>query len=534
MNPSRKLLLPFVILLLAGCARQAPPPAGHELTRIPEQPTSLLQTANLNMKNLIPKPVSVMPAPGVFILNATTGISVSPPNDELLRIGNMLADSLKRATGLSLPVSAGNSSSKQTIYLTLAPDTGLGDEGYTLTINPTGVTLSAPKPAGLFYGVQTLLQLLPAPIEDAAPEAGPHEIPAGVIRDYPRFAWRGTMLDVARHFFGAQDVKRYVDELAAYKLNHLHLHLSDDQGWRIEIKSLPRLASYGGSTQVGGGAGGYYTQAEYRELVTYAAERYITIVPEIDMPGHTNAALASYAELNCDDTTPALYTGTEVGFSTLCVDKGATYEFLDDVIRELAALTPGPYLHIGGDEARSTEHDAYLRFIERIEPIVRAHGKEMMGWEEIAQATLAPTSVVQNWLSQHTPQGVKQGAHVVMSPASKSYLDMKYDASTKLGLDWAGLVSVATAYNWDPATELEGVGEKEILGVEAPLWSETLTTLDDIEYMAFPRLIGIAEMGWTPQAQRDWTDYVTRLSAHGPRLKAMGVNFFADPQVPWQ
>ena len=210
------------------------------------------------------------------------------------------------------------------------------------------------------------------------------------IDDRPRFRWRGAHLDVSRHFFSVAEVKRYIDLISQYKVNVLHLHLSDDQGWRIAIDSWPRLTSVGGSTEVGGGPGGYYTKRDYRELVRYAAARYITVVPEIDTPGHTNAALASYAELNCDGIAPPLYTGIDVGFSSLCVDKEITYEFLDDVIRELAALTPGPYLHMGGDEAHSTEDADYVRFIERVQPIVAAHGKRLMGWEEIAQAPLLP------------------------------------------------------------------------------------------------------------------------------------------------
>ena len=224
---------------------------------------------------------------------------------------------------------------------TVGSDPALGEEGYELTIAPDGVTITAAGPAGLFYGVQTLRQLLPPQIEQATAQAGPWTLPAGTIRDTPRFEWRGAMLDVARHFFGVADVKRYIDLLAYYKLNRLHLHLSDDQGWRIAINSWPNLAEYGGSTQVGGGAGGYYTQAEYADIVAYAQQRYIMIIPEIDLPGHTNAALASYAELNCNDVAPPLYTGTEVGFSSLCADKAITYTFVDDVMRELAALTPG-------------------------------------------------------------------------------------------------------------------------------------------------------------------------------------------------
>jgi hexosaminidase len=358
-------------------------------------------------------------------------------------------------------------------------------------------------------------------------------MPTGVIRDYPRFAWRGAMLDVARHFFSVADVERYLDLMAYYKLNRLHLHLADDQGWRLEIASWPNLTTIGGSTEVGGGPGGYYTQADYAEIVAYAQARYIVIVPEIDMPGHTNAALASYPELNCDGQARELYTGTNVGFSSLCISQDITFEFVDDVVREIAALTPGPYFHIGGDEAAATSDADYRLFVERAQAIVQSHGKQMVGWEEIAQTQLLPTSIAQHWNSDLALQAARQGAQVIMSPASRAYLDMKYDSTTSLGLDWAGTTDEQDAYTWDPATQVPGVNESDILGVEAPLWSETLQTLDDIEFMAFPRLLGYAEMGWSPADGRAWDEYRIRLGTHGPRLTALGVNFYAAPQIPW-
>jgi hexosaminidase len=410
----------------------------------------------------------------------------------------------------------------------------LGEEGYELTITPERVSLAAYRPAGMFWGVQTIRQLLPPAVECSTAQAGPWEMAAGTIRDCPRFVWRGAMLDVARHFFGVADVKRYIDLIAGYKLNRLHLHLSDDQGWRLEIRSWPRLATHGGSTAVGGGPGGFYTQADYAEIVAYAQSRHIVVVPEIDMPGHTNAALASYAELNCDGVAPPLYTGIAVGFSSLCMGKEVTLSFVDDVVGEIAALTPGPYLHIGGDEAAAMGADDYVRFVERAQAIVRAHGKQMVGWEEIASAGLLTTSVAQHWHSDLARRAAKQGAKVILSPASKTYLDMKYDAATPLGLEWAGHVDVADAYAWDPAALVDGLAESDVLGVEAPLWSETLRTIADIEFMAFPRLAGIAEIGWSPAAGRRWEEYALRLGSHGPRLAALGVNFYRSPAVPWQ
>ncbi len=489
-----------------------------------------------SLGNIIPMPVSVAATGDTFTLAAAANIYVEPATAELTAIGGYLAGSLRPSTGYELRVlPAAGAPARGAIYLTTqGGDPALGEEGYQLTVTPDLVTLVAYQPAGLFRGIQTIRQLLPPSIEGSALQPGPWPMATGTIRDYPRFAWRGVMLDVSRHFFGVADVKRLMDLMALYKMNRLHLHLSDDQGWRIMINSWPNLATHGGSTEVGGGRGGYYTQADYADIVAYAQGRYITVVPEIDMPGHTNAALASYPELNCDGVAPALYTGTEVGFSSLRVDKELTFTFVDDVVRELAALTPGPYLHIGGDEAHSTSPDDYDRFIERVQTIVQAHGKQMVGWGEIARIKLLPTSIAQHWHSDMARTAAQQGVKVIMSPASRAYLDMQYDASTPLGLHWAGYVSVEDAYTWDPATEVAGLAEGDILGVEAPLWSETLKTIDDVEFMLFPRLLGEAEIGWSPAAGRGWDEYRLRLGAHGPRLAALGVHFYPSAQIDWR
>lgn len=275
----------------------------------------------------------------------------------------------------------------------------------------------------------------------------------GTITDSPRYGYRGAMLDVSRHFFTVAQVKRYIDQLAMYKINRLHLHLSDDQGWRLAIKSWPRLATYGGSTQVGGGRGGYYTQDDYREIIRYAASRYLTVVPEIDMPGHTNAALASYAPLNCNGQAPPLYTGTEVGFSSLCVPKRETYDFVDDVIRELAALTPGRYLHIGGDEAHSTSHADYVAFMDKVQPVVAKYGKTVVGWHQLTGAHPAKGAAAQYWgydktgaaERQQVADAARNGTRLILSPADRAYLDMKYDKDTPLGLSWAWPMSTPGA-----------------------------------------------------------------------------------------
>ncbi|HEU4744169.1 MAG TPA: beta-N-acetylhexosaminidase, partial [Anaerolineales bacterium] len=301
------------------------------------------------MPNLIPKPTSILESEGEYIVSSKTRIVLQKENHEIAPIANLLSAYLQQVSSYEAAVVAENSDqSAGDIQLSLTEEESLGEEGYELSVTMDSIRLQAKCPAGLYYGVQTLRQFLPP-----GPTATV-SLPAVSIRDIPRFGWRGAMLDVSRHFFGVDDVKRYIDLISHYKMNRLHLHLSDDQGWRIEIKSWPRLTEIGGSTQVGGGQGGYYTQEQYKEIVEYARSRYVTIVPEIDTPGHTNAALASYAELNSSEEAPALYTDTQVGFSSLWINSEITYKFLDDVIRELAALTPTPYIHIGGDEARST------------------------------------------------------------------------------------------------------------------------------------------------------------------------------------
>ena len=383
-------------------------------------------------------------------------------------------------------------------------------------------------------------------------ESEVYSIATGTIKDFPLYSWRGAMLDVARHFFSVEDVKRYIDLISMYKINVLHLHLSDDQGWRIEIKSWPNLAIHGGSIEVGGGQSGYYTQEQYKDIVAYAASRFITIVPEIDMPGHTNAALASYGELNSGTIVPkegvvitdnpildgkvkptSLYKGIEVGWSTLRVEKEATFRFVNDVLRELAEMTPGGYLHIGGDEAEVTKKEDYIVFINRFKEIVNSLDKQMIGWEEIGQANLNEKDIAQLWRTAgYAEMAANKGAKIIMSPSKKVYLDMKYDSTTTLGQDWAAYIEIDASYNWDPATYVAGV--ENILGVEAPLWSETITNMDELEYMAFPRLIAIAEVAWTPASSRSWDEFKLRLGKHGPRLKALGVDYYASPLVPWK
>jgi hexosaminidase len=492
--------------------------------------------SDLTAEALIPKPVTVTATGDYFKLRPGTDIFIKNGSDEVKRTGKFLADLLKKPTGYNIDIRETDSRPQSgTIILNIdAARSALGEEGYELSIEKRIITLTAAKPAGLFRGVQTIRQLLPVKIETEVKQEGPWEIPTGTITDRPEYSYRGAMVDVARHFFGVEEIKNVIDHLAYYKMNILHLHLSDDQGWRIEIKSWPNLTTHGGSTQVGGGKGGYYSQEQYADIVKYAMDRYITIVPEIDMPGHTNAALASYPELNCNGKATELYTGTKVGFSSLCVDKDITYKFIDDVIREISMLTPGPWFHIGGDESHATKEKDYIFFINKAQEIVAKYEKLVAGWDEIALSTLKPNTVAQFWANaENAGKAVSQGAKLIMSPAKKAYLDMKYTRETKLGLRWAGLIEVDTAYIWDPEKYVPGIGKENILGIEAPLWTETISTMEEMEYMLFPRLPGYSEIGWTPASLRNWEEYKVRLGKHGIRLKERGVNFYASPLVPW-
>jgi hexosaminidase len=494
------------------------------------------EKSDLSKESLIPIPVSITPDGGYFTLKQGASIYISEGSDDLRKVADYLAERLRPSTGYPLEIKvtdkapgAGN------IYLALTGrEAGKGDEAYEMTITKKGVSITASAPAGIFWGIQTLRQLLPANIELTTIQEGPWKIATGIIRDFPDYAYRGAMLDVARHFFGVDDVKRFIDLISFYKMNALHLHLSDDQGWRIEIKSWPNLTAHGGSTQVGGGQGGFYTQEQYSEIVRYAASRFVTIVPEIDMPGHINAALSSYPELNISGKATELYTGTEVGFSTIDTRKESSYKFVDDVVRELAAITPGPYIHIGGDESHVTKKEDYIPFVKRVQDIVKSHGKQVMGWDEISLSELIPNSVAQFWSNrENAGRAVSQGAKILMSPAARTYIDMKYDSTTALGLHWAGYVEVDSAYMWDPAKLVPGIGKENIMGVEAPLWTETLTNMDEIEYMVFPRLPGIAEVAWSPSTARNWEDYKVRLGRNADRFTVMNINYYASKLIPW-
>lgn len=490
----------------------------------------------LSKKGLIPSPVELTPSYGSFEITSKTGIYTAVQDEELTALAEYLKSVLSPSTGFDLPVlAAKNQKRRGQIVLALDKERyALGDEGYELNISPKNITISAKNVAGAFRGVQTLRQLLPPEIEADTVHRKEWFVPTGTIRDYPKYQHRGVMLDVVRHFFTVDDVKRFIDLIAYYKMNTLHLHLTDDQGWRIEIKSWPKLTRIGGSTEVGGGKGGFYTQEEYREIIDYAAERHITVIPEIDMPGHTNAALASYPELNCNNKAPELYTGIKVGFSSLCIHKEITYLFIDDVVREVASLTPGPYIHIGGDESHKTKDEDFVYFINRVKNVVKKYDKTLVGWDEIAHADIDSSHVIQYWANaKNAKLGTGKGAKVIMSPAKYAYMDMKYDSTTHLGLDWAGYTEVDEAYSWHPGTLVSGLPAENILGVEAPLWAETIETIADIEYLTFPRLPGYAEIGWSRDSLLNWENYRQRLASHKNRFEIMGINYYKSPEVDW-
>lgn len=504
--------------------------------------------AKLTESAIIPIPVAVSDGEGTFTIQSGTKISFSP---ELSNEAQFLNQLLKTLT--SLDIGLDESAQENVIELLLSPNVSMPEEGYQLEVGNEKITITAKSASGIFWGIQTLAQILPT--VDGR-DFGPNpqfKLAAGSIEDYPEYGYRGMMLDVARHFFPVSEVKHLIDQISQYKINHLHLHLSDDQGWRIEIKSWPLLTEIGGSTQVGGESGGFYTQEDYQEIVRYAQERHMTIVPEIDMPGHTNAALAAYGDLNPGIKVPEegaivsektkmgvagqptpLYTGTEVGFSTLDTDKPVTYQFVEDVIREISEITPGPYFHIGGDESHVTEMEDYIPFIEKAQDLVTKYGKKTLGWDEVAHAKLLPTSVAQYWAkSENAVMAIEQGAKVLISPATKVYLDMKYDSTTHIGLSWAAYIELDEAYNWDPTTLDDNIKREHIVGVEAPLWTETVTNREEIEYLTFPRLAAIAEVAWSPKEKRDWESFVKRIKTHGKRWESEGIKFYKSPKVNW-
>ncbi|WP_435743325.1 family 20 glycosylhydrolase [Microbacterium sp. PMB16] len=492
---------------------------------------------------LVPAPVSAAAGEGRMPITATTRVHGSSPASA------QLIDAVARRSGIRLSLVT---TADAEIELRIDP-TVAAAEGYTLTVDDRVVIVGADE-AGLFYGVQTLLQLLR---ED---ESGWGLLRAEV-RDAPRFPRRGVMLDVARHFFGVDDVKKFIDSTSALKFNHLHLHLSDDQGWRVHIDSWPLLTERSSATSAGGDPGGFYSKDDYREIVAYAAARHVIVIPEIDLPGHTHAIGVAYPELveapvmndglisesaRLGQPLPVAgetYLGWGVGHSSVRIHEERTYDFVRDVVRELAEMTPGPYIHIGGDESLGTPQADFDLFAERATAIVVEAGKTPVAWHEMGSAANIAEGTVGQYWGKTVPEGthaeegkhfVERGGALIMSAANVTYLDMKYSEDFPLGLTWAAIIDVRTAYEWEPTAVLD-VPDSAILGVEAPLWSETTRTFGDVERLVFPRAAAQAEVGWSPKSapERNWESFRSRLGALAPLWKAEGVDFHPADEIPW-
>ncbi len=485
---------------------------------------------------LVPAPVRADALGGQpFTVTASTAVVAAPGTDD---VAALVARALGGPAGGSLPVrTASDEPEKGAGLVVLAlsdevPDEpSSGDrrsEAYRLTAGPQGVRLTARTVAGLHRAAATLSQLVVA-------TDGEVTVPAVEVSDAPRYGWRGLSVDVARHFLPVDDLRRIVDLVAAYKLNVLHLHLTDDQGWRIALPSRPELAERSSGTSVGGDPGGHYTADDVAGLVAYAAARGVSVVPEVDVPGHVNAALHAVPELNPSGVAEPEYTGVDVGFSALRASVPATRPFLDDVFGDLAAMVPGEYVHVGGDEAFEVGGEEYAQLVGAAVDAVAAAGKRVVGWQEIATVPLPAGTVVQYWQERSDPAPViaaaRAGARVLMSPATRAYLDMQYVPGYQLGQDWAGYTELRDAYEWDPDSLLPGLDPGAVIGVEAAVWTETLRSFDDVTQMLLPRLAAVAEVAWS--AGTDWESFRGRVAPHAAAWDRAGLTWYASPQVAW-
>jgi len=517
-----------------------------------------------NPTPIIPAPAKAEASPGNFQLCAATRILAGP---DLRATAELLAARLRPATGFKFKIkSAEPAGAAGGILLTTQEaDTSLGAEGYELSVTTNGVVIRAGTAAGVFYGAQSLLQLLPPGIfstNSGRDREIAWAVPCVEISDSPRFAWRGFMLDVSRHFFTKTEVEQVLDLMALYKLNTFHWHLVDDQGWRIQIKKYPRLTSVGAWRDgVGFGLasnsataydqhgryGGFYTQRDIREVVAYAAARHITIVPEIEMPGHSSAALKAYPQFACASARIAMPEKGGVFNGVYCAGNDATFVFLDNILSEVAQLFPGKYIHIGGDEVNKSnwkncddcqlriktenlkderELQAYLT--RRIEKMVNAHGKNLIGWSEIREGGLASSAALMDWIGGGA-ESAASGHDVVMSPTTFCYFD--YYQSTNQAAEpkaIGGYVPLQRVYQFDPMPErLAPEFHAHVIGGQANLWTEYIPNFRQVEYMMFPRLGALAEVNWSPKAALDWDDFQTRAALNEQRLAALGVNYRA-------
>lgn len=513
---------------------------------------------------LIPQPVSVSTQAGAFRLNSGTSIAVSGGPPQARQAADYLAKALAAPTGWQLKVSepARSPASRNAIVLALTGQSPAPAhaEGYELTVTARGIRIQSPTPAGLFYGVQTLLQLLPPEVESHTRREAAWAVPCVHIVDYPRFGWRGLLLDVSRHFFAKEFIKQYIDRMARYKMNVFHWHLTDDNGWRIEIKGMPRLTQVGAwrvprlsrwgareAPRDGEAAteGGFYTQDDIREVVAYAKERFVTVVPEIEMPGHSMAALAAYPELSCTggpfhvDPGSNFYEKVDNAF---CPGNEKTFEFIDKVLGEVALLFPSEYVHIGGDECfkgfwktcpkcqrrmadehLSTPEELQSYLVRRAEKILESKGKKLIGWDEILEGGLAPNAAVMSWRGMDGGiAAAKMNHQVVMTPTNFVYLDY-YQGDPSLEPSTFGWLPLSTCYRFEPVPE--AVDAKYILGGQGNLWSESVPNPRHAEYMTWPRAFALAEVLWSPRTSRNWDDFAGRVEAQFERLDVAQVNY---------
>ena len=509
--------------------------------------------------NIIPQPAQTLVASGSFKWDAHTRILVES-QDSLKFESQYLAGKIRKYSGLDPELVSGlkNNKAENTVILRLDTSASSKPEGYQLKVGKNNILILAPQSAGIFYGIQSLLQLMP-PAFYAAQGMKSLEIPRCSIEDAPRFSYRGMHLDVSRHFFQPADVKRYIDMLAMYKYNTFHWHLTDDQGWRIEIKKYPKLTEIGAwrdSTLIGRYGkkpvrydkkryGGFYTQDEIREIVRYAAQRHITIIPEIEMPGHSSAALASYPKYAC--TPGPFHVATTWGvFRDIYCPKEETFHFLEDVLTEVMALFPSKYIHIGGDEVpkarwKSSKYCQQLIekyqlkdeeglqswFIRRIEKFLNAHGRHLIGWDEILQGGLSPNATVMSW------RGIKggiaaaqQGHDAIMTPGRYCYFD-HFQANRKFQpLAIGGFTTLKKVYSYEPVPKSITPAEaKHILGAQGNVWTEYIPDLRQVQYMALPRMAALSEVVWTPVDKKNWPDFQRRVNVHFQIYKALDYNY---------
>lgn len=512
---------------------------------------------------IIPQPVSLEKKSARFVLNNQTKVVADGKNADIQRVVRSFTDQVKKATGFTLAAAA-PAVKANVIRFTLnrSADKAIGKEGYTIDVSATGVQVTANDAAGLFYGVQTLLQLLPKEIESKSiVKKTAWVIPGVHITDYPRFAWRGLMFDVVRHFFTKEQVKQFIDEMVKYKYNLLHLHLTDDQGWRVEIKSLPKLTEVGAWRVDKTGTfgtfsapteneprtyGGFYTHNDIKELVQYAADRFVNILPEVDVPGHSMAAVAAYPDLSCTPGTYRVSSGdkfmqwTDTGFyalvdNTLCPANDKVYDMLDKVFTEVAQLFPFEYIHMGGDECAKNFweksdaikqlmqreglkdlHEVQSYFVKKVEKIIESKGKKMIGWDEILEGGLAPNAAVMSWRgSKGGAEAAKMQHEVVMSPNNNTYIDlMQGDAAIEPPVYKS--VRLKDSYKFEPVPE--GADPKYIKGGQANLWTEQIYNMRHAQYMTWPRAFAVAECVWSPADKKNWNDFTRRVEDHFSRF----------------